>query len=74
MSTGLRRLPVAACSSNKARPSHVLKAMGLSLLEIEGSLRLTLGHQNTTFEVERVVLALEETIRELRRHSGFPNS
>jgi cysteine desulfurase len=64
----------AACSSNKARPSHVLKAMGLSLLEIEGSLRLTLGHQNTTFEVERVVLALEEIIRELRRHSGFPNS
>jgi cysteine desulfurase len=64
----------AACSSNKAKPSHVLKAMGLSLLEIEGSLRLTLGHQNTMYEVERVVLALEEIIRELRRHSGFPNS
>jgi cysteine desulfurase len=64
----------AACSSNKAKPSHVLKAMGLSLLEIEGSLRLTLGHQNTMYEVERVVLALEETIRELRRHSGFLNN
>lgn len=64
----------AACSSNKAKPSHVLKAMGLSLLEIEGSLRLTLGHQNTMYEVERVVLALEETIKELRRHSGFPNN
>ncbi len=64
----------AACSSNKAKPSHVLKAMGLSLLEIEGSLRLTLGHQNTMNEVERVVLALEEIIRELRRHSGFSNN
>jgi cysteine desulfurase len=64
----------AACSSNKAKPSHVLKAMGLSLLEIEGSLRLTLGHQNTMYEVERVVLALEETIRLLRRHSGFLNN
>lgn len=64
----------AACSSNKAKPSHVLKAMGLSLLEIEGSLRLTLGHQNTMYEVERVVLALEETIRELRRHSGYLKS
>ena len=64
----------AACSSNKAKPSHVLKAMGLSLLEIEGSLRLTLGHQNTMYEVERAVLALEETIKELRRHSGFPNN
>jgi len=64
----------AACSSNKAKPSHVLQAMGLSLLEIEGSLRLTLGHQNTKFEVEKVVLALEEIIRELRRHSGFANN
>jgi cysteine desulfurase len=64
----------AACSSNKAKPSHVLKAMGISLLEIEGSLRLTLGHQNTMYEVERVILALEETIKELRRHSGFPNN
>ena len=64
----------AACSSNKAKPSHVLKAMGLSLLEIEGSLRLTLGHQNTMYEVERVVLALEEIIRELRRHTGFSNN
>ena len=64
----------AACSSNKAKPSHVLKAMGLSLLEIGGSLRLTLGHQNTKSEVERVVLVLEETIKELRRHSGFPDN
>lgn len=64
----------AACSSNKSKPSHVLQAMGLSILEIEGSLRLTLGHQNTKFEVEKVVLALEEIISELRRHSGFSNN
>lgn len=64
----------AACSSNKAKPSHVLKAMGLSLLEIEGSVRVTLGYQNTLNEVESVVSALEETIMDLRRHSGFPIS
>jgi cysteine desulfurase len=64
----------AACSSSKAKPSHVLKAMGLSLLEVEGSLRFTLGLQNTTSEVDKVVLALGETIRELRRHSGFLNN
>ncbi len=64
----------AACSSSKAKPSHVLKAMGLSLLEIEGSLRFTLGLQNTRSEVDRVILALGETIRELRRHSGFLNN
>ena len=64
----------SACSSNKAEAFPCTKAMGLSLLEIEGSLRLTLGHQNTMYEVEKVVLALEETIKELRRHSGFPNN
>jgi cysteine desulfurase len=63
----------AACSSNKSRSSHVLKAMGLSILSIEGSLRLTLGPQNTAYEVERVVEALDNTIRDLRRQSGFLN-
>jgi cysteine sulfinate desulfinase/cysteine desulfurase-like protein len=48
--------------------------MGLSLLEIEGSLRFTLGPQNTMSEADRVVLALGETIRELRRHTGFLNN
>jgi cysteine sulfinate desulfinase/cysteine desulfurase-like protein len=52
----------------------VLKAMGLSLLEIEGSLRFTLGLQNTMSEVNRVVLDLGEIIMELRRHSGFLNN
>jgi cysteine desulfurase len=60
----------AACSSNKNKPSHVLKAMGLSLPEIEGSLRITLGHQNTKFEVDRAVDVLVEIIKELRRFSG----
>lgn len=64
----------AACSSNKSGPSHVLKAMGLSFLEIEGSLRLTLGPQNTIYEVKRTVAALDDTIRELRRQSGFVNN
>jgi cysteine desulfurase len=64
----------AACSSNKSGPSHVLKAMGLSFLEIEGSLRLTLGPQNTMYEVKRAVSTLDDTIRELRRQSGFLNN
>jgi cysteine desulfurase len=61
----------AACSSNKSGPSHVLKAMGLSFMGIEGSLRLTLGPQNTAYEVKRVVSALDDIIRELRKQSGF---
>ncbi len=72
--SGIAASTGAACSSSKAKPSHVLKAMGLSLLEIEGSLRFTLGLQNTMSEVNRVVLALGEIIMELRRHSGFLNN
>ncbi len=72
--SGIAASTGAACSSSKAKPSHVLKAMGLSLLEIEGSLRFTLGLQNTMSEVNRVVLALGEIIMELRRYSGFLNN
>jgi cysteine desulfurase len=63
----------SACSSNKNKASHVLEAMGKSFPEIEGSLRLTLGHQNTKFEVDRVVVVLEQIIKHLRRFSGFSN-
>jgi cysteine desulfurase len=45
----------SACASGSLDPSHVLLAMGLGLEEALGSLRLTLGHETTRAEVERVV-------------------
>jgi cysteine desulfurase len=46
----------AACSSGATDPSHVLEAIGLSYSDARGSLRLSLGGNNTD---EDVTLALE---------------
>ena len=42
----------AACSSGAIEPSHVLTAMGLKPDQARGSVRLSLGRQNTADEVE----------------------
>jgi cysteine desulfurase len=43
----------SACASGSLDPSHVLLAMGLTLEEALGSLRLTTGYATTDEEVER---------------------
>lgn len=42
----------SACTSAKAEPSHVLKAMGLAKQEAENSVRFSFGTGNTIKEVE----------------------
>jgi cysteine desulfurase len=44
----------SACASGSLDPSHVLLAMGLSLDEALGSLRLTTGYDTTGEEIERM--------------------
>jgi cysteine desulfurase len=61
----------SACSVKKQKPSHVLKAMGFSYEEITGSLRITLGLQNTREEIDSLVQALSEIVGELRSLSPF---
>lgn len=61
----------SACSVKKQKPSHVLKAMGFSYEEITGSLRLSLGMQNTAEEVDRAVEVLAQVVQELRSLSPF---
>src|SRR6185503_3420162 len=61
----------SACSVKKQKPSHVLKAMGFSYEEITGSLRLSIGLQNTEQEIDRAVMALASAIGELRELSPF---
>jgi cysteine desulfurase len=43
----------SACASGSLDPSHVLLAMGLSLEEALGSLRLTTGYDTTDDEIKR---------------------
>lgn len=59
----------SACSSKKLKPSHVLMAIGLNEVEAHGSLRLTLGRQNTDEEIEWVVEVLPTIIEKLREMS-----
>jgi cysteine desulfurase len=61
----------SACSVKKQKPSHVLKAMGFSYEEITGSLRLSIGLQNTEQEIDRAITALASALRELRELSPF---
>jgi len=56
----------SACSSTKLEPSHVLLAIGLKPEDAHGSLRLTLGRENTKEEVEYVLEALMEVVEKLR--------
>ncbi|HYO06588.1 MAG TPA: hypothetical protein VER14_06365, partial [Phototrophicaceae bacterium] len=62
----------SACSSNKKqKASHVLKAIGLSHQEITGSIRLSLGHQNTIEELDTTITKHKEIVSDLRRLNEF---
>lgn len=56
----------SACTSGSADPSHVLLAMGLPVELAHGSLRLTLGKDNTDEDVDIVLAALPGIIEKLR--------
>ncbi len=59
----------SACSSTSLEPSHVLLAIGLKPEEAHGSLRLTLGKENTKEDVEYVLSVLPEVVGKLRMMS-----
>jgi cysteine desulfurase len=69
--SGIEASTGSACSVQKQKASHVLQAMGFNHEEITGSLRLTLGIQNTSDEMEKTVDVLVEIVRELRKVSPY---
>ncbi len=56
----------AACSSAQAEPSYVLRALGLSDLAIQASLRISLGRETTAGDVDGAAAILIESVRRLR--------
>ena len=56
----------SACSSASIKPSHVLTAMGLSEIEVQESVRISLGKDNTEEEIRRTVEIMREVIKRLR--------
>jgi cysteine desulfurase len=57
----------SACSAGSIHPSHVLTAIGRSPELARGTLRLTLGGDNTPEEGEEILRAVTETVELLRR-------
>ena len=63
----------SACSSHKLTASHVLKAIGLEDVDSHGSLRLTIGPENTEQEVETVIGEIIPVVKTLREMSPIWN-
>lgn len=59
----------SACSSDSLEPSHVLTAMSVPVEEAHGSMRLTLGRENTGEDVDYVLEQLPAVIESLRAMS-----
>jgi cysteine desulfurase len=59
----------SACTSGSLDPSHVLLAIGLPHEIAHGSLRLTLGDDNTKEEMDYVVDTIKEIVTKLRSMS-----
>jgi len=59
----------SACTSGSLDPSHVLLAIGLPHEIAHGSLRMTLGAENTKEEMDFVVDSIKEIVEKLRAMS-----
>ena len=63
----------SACTSGSLDPSHVLLSLGLSHEIAHGSLRLTLGSNNTEEDIDYVLEVLPNIIQKLRNMSPLYN-
>ncbi|MBI5144538.1 MAG: aminotransferase class V-fold PLP-dependent enzyme, partial [Candidatus Omnitrophica bacterium] len=59
----------SACTSGTLEPSHVLTAMGVDPAETQGSIRFSLGRDNTKEDMDYVVGVLPPIIKRLRAMS-----
>ncbi|MDQ1683219.1 MAG: cysteine desulfurase, partial [Frankiaceae bacterium] len=67
---GIQCATGAACAAGVAEPSHVLVAMGRSVVDARSSLRFSMGHTSTAADVDALVEALPAAVaraREVRR-------
>jgi cysteine desulfurase len=60
----------SACAAGSAEPSHVLLALGRDATVARSSVRLSLGHDTTAADVERVLEVFPRVVAEVRRRSA----
>ncbi len=68
-SYGISSSTGSACSSHSLEPSHVLKAIGLTHIQINSSIRLSLSKFNTEEEIKFVLEVLQKIVEKLRKMS-----
>jgi cysteine desulfurase len=59
---GIQAAAGSACSTSSEEPSHVLRAMGVSTVDAQSSLRLTMGRHTTAADIRRVVKTLSSLV------------
>ena len=59
----------SACSSHSLEQSHVLKALGLSSIQVNSSLRISISKYTTEEDVDYVLEKLSKIVEKLRRIS-----
>jgi len=64
----------SACSSKSLEPSHVLLAIGLKHEQAHGSLRMTLGRENTMKDIDYTLQVLPKIVEKLRKISPYKGS
>ena len=64
--SGIAASSGSACTAGSQKISHVLKAIGLSDGRAKGSLRLTVGPENTEYEIDETITVINDIIHDLR--------
>ena len=59
----------SACATGSAEPSHVLSAIGASPLAAQGTLRFSLGRNNTEEDIDYVLEVLPKLVERVRQMS-----
>jgi cysteine desulfurase len=57
----------SACTVGATQPSHVLQTMGLKPTLVQGSVRFSLGRENTESEIDFVIDSSVEIVSQLRK-------
>ena len=62
-------LPAQPVLHRAEKPSHVISALGIPKEKAYGTIRITIGHENTRKEIDYTVEKLKAGVKELRAKS-----